>query len=114
MKKKRLSYKEYDRLKESLKGLNWTWQVYQERYPDGWYDFKYSPRLRRFIEGETEEVLLSQVKYQRFLKRVVIPEAVYNEIKEFATIHHELQEGLAHPIESRNLSKWQEDVQLDK
>lgn len=101
MKKKRLSYEEYNRLKQSLQGLSWTWQVYQERFPDGWYDFKYSPRLRYFTDYETEEVLLSHVRYRRFPKRVVLPKFVYNEIKELTTIHSELQDELDHPIDSR-------------
>ncbi|MBP1044233.1 hypothetical protein I6N95_24800 [Vagococcus sp. BWB3-3] len=97
MKRKRISYDEYEQLKVSLKGLAWTWQSYQDQFPNGWYDFKYSPRLRQFIDCDQEESLLSQGHYKSFPKRVVFPQTVYNEIKELTLIHEELLDVLAHP-----------------
>lgn len=94
---KTISYREYACLKQQVQELGWVWHQYQQKWPDGWYEFKYQPVLRHFSRTNREEFLLSQVHHKRFFHRVKMPNAVYLELKELANIRLELQDVLDNP-----------------
>lgn len=102
-----ISYKEYDTLKRAIQGLGWTWQEYQRKVPDGWYEFKYQNILRHFMATDAEETLLGQAQPKRFPKCVKLPRPVYREMKDLEIIYNDLQDVLdTPPFGSISLSEF--------
>lgn len=66
--------------------LEWTWNEYKSKYPDEAITFKYGGQLKRVIETSRHEVLLRSMHYNKFTKKVKIPQFAYSELRELEYI----------------------------